>query len=96
MTEQKWNFEDRDGIARQLEEFEILAACEQAQLWAADIPALLMRRLLELRRDIASCPICAGCKRSAYSDATSPGFFFTECEQHRKQREELNAAKGQE
>lgn len=31
------------------------------------------------------CPDCAKARAHAYSDATTPGFFFTECEKHRTQ-----------
>lgn len=34
--------------------------------------------------DPANCPDCQEAKRHAYSDATTPGFFYTECERHRK------------
>jgi hypothetical protein len=30
------------------------------------------------------CADCDAAKRHAYSDATTPGFFFTECEKHRR------------
>jgi hypothetical protein len=30
-----------------------------------------------------NCPDCQAAKRHAYSDATTPGFFFTECSKHR-------------
>ncbi len=29
------------------------------------------------------CPDCQAAKRHAYSDATTPGFFFTQCDKHR-------------
>jgi len=31
-----------------------------------------------------TCPDCDKAKRHAYSDAATPGFFYTECEKHRK------------
>ena len=37
-----------------------------------------------LKREIANCPACQACRRHAYSDATTPGFFYTECEKHRR------------
>ncbi|MDE2105473.1 MAG: hypothetical protein KGL39_50060 [Patescibacteria group bacterium] len=33
--------------------------------------------------EIANCPDCIAAKKHAYSDATTPGFFYTECERHR-------------
>lgn len=32
----------------------------------------------------ANCPDCIATKKHAYSDATTPGFFYTECEKHRR------------
>lgn len=29
------------------------------------------------------CPDCQAAKRHAYSDGTTPGFFYTECDKHR-------------
>jgi hypothetical protein len=34
-----------------------------------------------------SCPDCIEAKKHAYSDATTAGFFFTECPKHRGHRE---------
>lgn len=31
------------------------------------------------------CPECQECKRHAYSDATTPGFFYDKCEKHREE-----------
>ena len=32
----------------------------------------------------AICADCRAARRHAYSDATTPGFFYTECDLHRK------------
>lgn len=34
--------------------------------------------------EIADCPDCRKAAAHAYSDATTPGFFYTECEKHRQ------------
>ncbi|HEX5426530.1 MAG TPA: hypothetical protein VFW94_23485 [Candidatus Acidoferrales bacterium] len=39
---------------------------------------------IRLQDEIANCPDCQAAKRHAYSDATTPGFFYTECDRHRK------------
>ena len=38
----------------------------------------------ERQVEIANCSDCQACARHAYSDATTPGFFYTECEKHRQ------------
>jgi hypothetical protein len=43
----------------------------------------LPRALPDLAAQIAACPDCIAAKKHAYSDATTPGFFYTECEKHR-------------
>jgi len=37
-----------------------------------------------LAAEILNCPDCQAAKRHAYSDATTPWFFYTECEKHRQ------------
>ena len=41
----------------------------------------------------ANCPDCREAKAHAYSDATTPGFFYTECEKHRKTGEDAGLPK---
>lgn len=40
---------------------------------------------LDAGKEVAEkdCPDCQAAKRHAYSDATTPGFFFTQCDRHR-------------
>ena len=60
---------------------------EAARMKAVGSPEARMKAPLspEQQREleIANCPDCQECKRHAYSDATTPGFFYTECEKHR-------------
>ena len=37
-----------------------------------------------LAAEILNCPDCQAAKKHAYSDSTTPGFFYTECERHRR------------
>ena len=39
---------------------------------------------VDTAKEIANCPDCQAAKKHAYSDATTPGFFYTECDKHRK------------
>jgi hypothetical protein len=46
--------------------------------------AILAGQSAKALRSRADCPECRAAKRHAYSDATTPGFFYTTCEAHRK------------
>lgn len=41
---------------------------------------------------VLNCEACQEAKRHAYSDATTPGFFYTRCEKHPAEQEAFDEA----
>lgn len=48
--------------------------------------AALARAQQPLQVSEADCLDCQAAKRHAYSDATTPGFFYAQCDKHRAQQ----------
>lgn len=47
-------------------------------------PSSDFQQRVDMAKKIADCPDCRKAKKHAYSDAATPGFFYTECEKHRQ------------
>lgn len=55
---------------------------------ASDVSSQYCGNCHEFHADMPeACEACKAARKHAYSDATTPGFFFTDCDYHRRLRQ---------